>query len=64
MARIRSNKEDSEFYANAFEAVFKQCQQDHKEFAVGKTLKGIVMDWSDTERSGLQMQLKKSYVIN
>ena len=59
VARIRSNKEDSEFYANAFKAVFKQCQQDHKEFAVGKTLKGIVMDWSDTERSGLQNAIGK-----
>ena len=25
--------------------------QDHKEFGVGKALKGIVMDWSDTKRS-------------
>ena len=63
VARIRSNKEDSEFYANAFKAVFKQCQEDHKGFAVGKTLKGIVMDWSDTERSGLQNAIGKELYL-
>ena len=59
MARICSNKEDSEFYAGAFKAIFKQCEQYHKEFGVGKSLKGIVMDWSDTERSGLQTAVGK-----
>ena len=54
VARIHSNKENSEFYACTFKAVFDHCKEDHKEFAVGKTLKGIIMDWSDTERAGLQ----------
>ena len=59
VARIHSNIKDSEFYASAFKAVFKQCEQIHKEFGVGKTLKGIVMDWSYTKRSGLQTVIGK-----
>lgn len=59
VARIRSNKENSQFYANAFKAVFDQCKEDHKEFAVGKTLKGIILDWSDTERAGLETAIGK-----
>ena len=59
VARIHSNKENSEFYACAFKAVFDQCKEDHKEFAVGKTLKGIIMDWSDTERTGLQTAIRQ-----
>ena len=59
VAQIHSNIKDSEFYANAFKAVFKQCEQIHKEFGVGKTLKGIVMDWSYTKRSGLQTVIGK-----
>ena len=55
VARILSNN----FYASAFNAAFDQCREDHKEFVVGKTLKGIVLDWSDTERVGLEITIGK-----
>ena len=57
VARVRSNKEDSDFYSAAFKAVFDQCKEDHKEFGVGTTLKGIILDWSDAERKGLQLAI-------
>ena len=57
VARVRSNKEDANFYSVAFKAVFDQCKEDHKEFSIGKTLKGIVLDWSDAERKGLQLAI-------
>ena len=44
VARIHSNKENSEFYACAFKTVFDHCKEDHKEFTVGKTLKRIIME--------------------
>ena len=53
VARVRSNKENSNFYATAFKEIFSQCEQDNKEFKV-EALKGIVLDWSDTERKGLE----------
>ena len=59
VARVRSNKENVDFYASAFKAVFEQCKEDHNHFTVGKSLKGIVMDWSDTERAGLESAIGK-----
>ena len=53
VARVRSNKENANFYATAFKEIFSQCEQDNKEFKV-EALKGIVLDWSDTERKGLE----------
>ena len=35
VARIRSNKEDANFYSIAFKAIFDQCKEDYKEFGVG-----------------------------
>lgn len=37
--------------------MFDQCKEDHKEFSVSKCLKGIILDWSDTERKGLQLAI-------
>jgi hypothetical protein len=49
IARVRSNKENSQFYATAFKEIFRQCKEDHKNFDV-RNLKGIVLDWSDAEK--------------
>ena len=54
VAGVRSNKEDTHFYSEAFKVV---CKEDHKEFGVGKSLKGIILDWSDAERKGLQLAI-------
>jgi len=34
--------------------MFRTCQERHPSFKVGTTLKGIVMDWSDSEVKGLR----------
>ena len=54
VARMRGNKEDSGFYKKAFELVFHTCQSYHSNFKVGESLKGIIIDWSDTEAKGLR----------
>ena len=41
MAQVRLNKLDSDAYEQAFRATFNQVKEDHPEFAVGHTLKGI-----------------------
>ena len=34
--------------------MFDKSSTEHSEFEVGKSLKGIVTDWSDAEVAGLQ----------
>ena len=58
VARVRSNKKNAHFYATAFKEIFDQCKEDNKEFKVS-SLKGIVLDWSDTERKGLELAIGK-----
>lgn len=48
------NKLDAFAYQCAFEAIFGQVKKHHPKFAVGKSLKGIITDWSDTQLKGLQ----------
>ena len=57
VARVHSNKENVDFYASAFKAVFNQCKEDHNHFTAGKSLKGTVMDWSDMDRVGLEERI-------
>ena len=54
VARVRMNKLDASAYSQAFKAIFGEVQKKHPDFGVGKTLKGIVADWSDTQLQGLQ----------
>lgn len=53
VACLRSNKENSEMYRKAFTLMFDTCRADEPSYDVHKDLQGIVIDWSDTERSGL-----------
>lgn len=53
VARLRSNKENSEMYRKAFTLMFDTCRADEPSYDVHKSLQGIIIDWSDTERSGL-----------
>ena len=48
------NKLDVQAYKHAFDAIFNQVKKSHPEFGVGKTLKGIIADWSDVQLQGLQ----------
>ena len=54
MAQVRMNKLDASAYRHAFEAIFNQVKKNHPEFGVGKTLNGIIADWSDTQLQGLR----------
>ena len=54
VARMRGNKESSEFYRLAFKLMFETCHKEHRNFKVGESLKGIIVDWSDTEAKGLR----------
>lgn len=54
VARMQANKENSDFYKKAFELMFKFRHQECPQFQLDKTLKGVIVDWSDTERKGLR----------
>ena len=54
VARMRGKKESSEFYRLALKLMFDTCQRDHPNFKVGESLKGIIVDWSDTKAKGLR----------
>ena len=57
VARTRSNKEDAEFYKNAFTLMFQTCKKDYPRFKLENNLKGIIVDWSDTETKGLRQAI-------
>ena len=42
-----------------FKEIFRQCKEDHKNFDV-TNLKGIVLDWSDAERKGVEAMGKET----
>ena len=48
------NKLDAAAYAAAFQAIFDCVKKSCPHFGVGKTLKGIITDWSDAQICGLK----------
>ena len=54
MARVRLNRLTANAYAQCFRSVFETVKKDHPHFAVGKSLQGIVLDWSDHQMKGLE----------
>ena len=52
-----SNKEDAEFYKTAFTQMFHTCKKDYPQFKPEKNLKGIIIDWSDTETKSLRQAI-------
>jgi len=54
VAQMRGNKDSSEFHHLAFKLMFDTCHQEHSNFKMGESLKGIIVDWSGTESKGLQ----------
>ena len=60
VARLRSNKENSEIYRKAFTLMFDTCRDDEPSYDVHENLQGVVIDWSDTECSGLVKALVQS----
>ena len=59
LARLHCDKENTEMFHKAFKIMFATCKQDHPDFSLGKTLKGIVLDWSDSEREGIEQAIGK-----
>ena len=53
VARMCGNKEDSGFYKKAFELMFHTYQSYHSNIKVGESIKGVIIDRSDTEAKGL-----------
>ena len=53
VAQMRGNKEDANFYKKAFELMFHTYHKYYPHFKVGDSLRGIIVDWSDTEAKGL-----------
>ena len=49
LAKMRTSKEETEFYTTAFSVIFQTCHSDFPQFEPEGSLKGIIMDWSDTE---------------
>ena len=54
VARVRMSKLDAQAYEAAFNSIFSHVKKNHPGFRVGKSLKGIIADWSDTQISGLK----------
>ena len=53
VARVRLNRLDTAAYTECFRTIFSAVREDHPSFAVGKTLLGIITDWSDQQYNGL-----------
>jgi hypothetical protein len=54
VGRCLLSKDNSDGYSIGFSKVFSMARSDSSNFEVGKTLKGIVIDWSDAEACGLR----------
>lgn len=48
------DKLDEPAYKAAFNSIFSHVKSTHQGFEVGKSLKGIIADWSDTQMNGLK----------
>ena len=54
VARMQGDTENVNFYKKAFGLMFHHRQKDYAHFKVGDSLKGVIVDWSDTEAKGLR----------
>ena len=41
-------------YEQVFKSIFDTVHCDHPSFVVGKSLQGIITDWSDTQRRAIE----------
>ena len=67
VCRIRLTKQTHEGYALCFRLMFDKYKKECSSFELGRTLVGIVVDWSDAEAQGLKvfvMQWEKNLLIN
>ena len=54
VCRIRLTKQTHKGYALCFRLMFDRCKKECPSFELGRTLVGIVVDWSDAEAQGLR----------
>ena len=54
VARVRLDHLTAEAYEHCFKSVFQTVKKTCPQFAVGKTLLGVVLDWSDQQMKGLE----------
>lgn len=59
VSRVRMNKQGATAYALAYSKTFEKCKLARNSFELGKTLLGIVVDWSDAEIKGLGIAVGK-----
>ena len=59
VARVRFNKLTTEAYSECFKAIFSTVAKIYPSFSVGKSLVGILMDWSDQQFNGLEQAVGK-----
>ena len=60
VGRCLLSKDDGDGYGIGFSKIFGMARGDCSSFEVGKTLRGIVIDWSNAEASGLQKAVRNT----
>ena len=58
VTRVHPETLTAETYAICFKAIFTTVK-NHPKFEVGDSLKGVVVDWSDTQMAGLEAAVGK-----
>ena len=54
VARVFINGMDAEAFRQSFHVIFTAVKTLHPKFEVGKSLHGIIMDWSDAQIKELE----------
>ena len=63
VSRVRMNKQDAAAYGLAYSKTFAKCRSVHNNFEPGKSLAGVVVDWSDAEIKGLGIAVGKELAV-
>ena len=63
VARALTNRITQEAYEHIFRRMFEGVQSRHSAFKAGVSLRGIVVDWSDTQRSALGAVLSEEIAL-
>ena len=60
VCRVQITKEA---YVFCFKLIFDRCKKDNPEFDIGKTLVGVLIDWSDAEADGLRLAVGANLLL-
>ena len=47
VCHIRITEQTKAAYAHCFKLIFDQCKKENPDLHIGKTLLGIIIDWSE-----------------